>query len=184
VWWNGQRNRGHRVAWVLTVGEVPSGRRVIQTCGIRAVVGPTISSCIGPEMRTTRSAEPPPCAEQLRPGGRQRPTRTALTGPVATRVLQQVTYVRDSDTLLTPGGGNWKLNLCEDEVEQLHLDGQGVGARPELARDPKTVAELLKPMQAVSPGSARWIPMLSSDGSVDQGELGPALAHGFLIVRW
>jgi hypothetical protein len=108
-----------------------------------------------------------------------------FTGRKSGRVYKQpVSYVRDGETLLTPGGGNWKLNLREDKVNRLHLNGTWVAALPELVRDPKTVTELLARMHAASPGSARWIPVLNSDGSVDQGRLGPALAHGFLIVRW
>jgi hypothetical protein len=97
---------------------------------------------------------------------------------------QPVSYVRDGDTLLTPGGGNWKLNLREHQINRLHLNGKWIGALPELVRDPVTVTELLGRMQAASPGSARWIPVLNADGSVDPGKLGAALAHGFLIVRW
>jgi hypothetical protein len=108
-----------------------------------------------------------------------------LTGRKSGRVYRQpVSYVRDGYTLLTPGGGNWKLNLREDKANRLHLKGNWVAARPELVRDPKTVTELLGRMQGASPGSARWIPVLNPDGSVDQGKLGPALAHGLVIVRW
>ena len=108
-----------------------------------------------------------------------------LVGRKSGRVYKQpVSYVRDGDTLLTPGGGNWKLNLREDKVNRLHLNGTWVAALPELVRDPKTVTELLGRMHSANPGSARWIPVLNSDGSVDQGKLSPALAHGFLIVRW
>ena len=108
-----------------------------------------------------------------------------LIGRKSGRVYKQpVSYVRDGDTLLTPGGGNWKLNLREDKANRLHLNGKWVPALPELVRDPKTVTELLERMHAASPGSARWIPVLRADGSVDQAKLGPALAHGFLIVRW
>jgi hypothetical protein len=108
-----------------------------------------------------------------------------LTGRKSGRVYKQpISYVRDGDALLTPGGGNWKLNLREDKANRLHLNGRWVSARPELVRDAETVTRLLGRMYAANPGSARWIPVLNSDGSVDQGKLVPALAHGFLIVRW
>jgi hypothetical protein len=104
-----------------------------------------------------------------------------LTGRKSGSIYKQpVSYVRDGDTLLTPGGGNWKLNLREDQANRLHLNGKWVAALPELVRDPKTVTELLARMHAANPGTARWIPVLNSDGSVDQGKVGPALAHGFL----
>jgi hypothetical protein len=108
-----------------------------------------------------------------------------IIGRKTSRIYTQpVSYVRDGDTLLTPGGGNWKLNLREEKVNRLHLNGKWIGALPELVRDPETVTELLGRMQAASPGSARWIPVLNADGSVDPRKLGAALAHGFLIVRW
>jgi hypothetical protein len=108
-----------------------------------------------------------------------------IIGRKTSRIYTQpVSYVRDGDTLLTPGGGNWKLNLREDKVNRLHLNGEWIAAVPELVRDPETVTELLGRMQVASPGSARWIPVLDADGTVDPGKLGPALAHGFLIVRW
>jgi hypothetical protein len=108
-----------------------------------------------------------------------------ITGRKSGHVYKQpVSYVRDGDALLTPGGGNWKLNLREEKANRLHLDGKWVAARPELVRDPETVTTLLGRMHAASPGSARWIPVLNQDGSVDQGKLAPALAHGFCIVRW
>ena len=69
-------------------------------------------------------------------------------------------------------------------MNRLHLNGNWVAARPELVRDPGTVKELLGRIHAASPGSARWIPVLNADGTVDQGKLEQALAHGFLIVRW
>jgi hypothetical protein len=97
---------------------------------------------------------------------------------------QPISYVRDGDTLLTPGGGNWKLNLREDQTNRLHFKGKWLEARPELVRDPETVTQLLSRMQAASPRTARFIPVLNQDGSVDQVALKQALAHGFLIVRW
>jgi hypothetical protein len=108
-----------------------------------------------------------------------------LKGRKSGRVYKQpVSYVRDGETLLTPGGGNWKLNLREDQVNRLHLNGKWVTARPELVRDPETVTELLGRMRAASPGTARFIPVLNADGTVDQAALQQALAHGFVIVRW
>jgi hypothetical protein len=108
-----------------------------------------------------------------------------ITGRKSGRIYKQpVSYVRDGDALLTPGGGKWKLNLREDKAIRLHLKGKWASARPELVRDPETVTSLLGRMQAASPGSARWIPVLNRDGSVDQAKLQPALEHGFCIVRW
>jgi hypothetical protein len=108
-----------------------------------------------------------------------------ITGRKSGRIYKQpVSFVRDGDALLTPGGGNWKLNLREDRTNRLHLDGKWLEARPELVKDADTVTGLLSRMHAASPGTARFIPVLNRDGSVDRPTLERALAHGFLIVRW
>ncbi len=45
---------------------------------------------------------------------------------------QPVSYVKDGDLLLTPGGGNLKLNLEPGRPERFRLDGRDVTARPDL----------------------------------------------------
>src|SRR6516162_7642222 len=67
-----------------------------------------------------------------------------ITGRKSGRIYKQpVSYVRDGGTLLTPGGGNWKLNLRPDQVNRLHFKGKWLETRPELVRDPEAVTELL-----------------------------------------
>jgi deazaflavin-dependent oxidoreductase (nitroreductase family) len=95
-----------------------------------------------------------------------------------------VSYVEDGDTLLTPGGGNWKLNLSEDRPVRIHLKGREVEARPELVRDPHEVEELLTKMMAANPRMASFIPFIGSDKQIDQEKLKAAVEHGFCIVRW
>ncbi len=48
---------------------------------------------------------------------------------------QPVSYVRDGAALLTPGGGNWKLNLADGRPERIRLRGKDVLARPEIVSD-------------------------------------------------
>src|SRR5262245_37306105 len=49
---------------------------------------------------------------------------------------QPISYVHDGQTLLTPGGGRWKLNLVEGATHACsfprprHLPPLGTGARP------------------------------------------------------
>jgi deazaflavin-dependent oxidoreductase (nitroreductase family) len=97
---------------------------------------------------------------------------------------QPVSYVDDGDTLLTPGGGNWKLNLAEDQPVRICLKGRDVQARPELVRDPQEVEQLLNKMMAVNPRMTSFIPFIGSDKQIDQEKLKAAVEHGFCIVRW
>jgi hypothetical protein len=51
-----------------------------------------------------------------------------LTGrKTGKRYVQPVSYVRDARTLLTPGGGRWKLNLREGSCVHACLDGRDAG---------------------------------------------------------
>jgi deazaflavin-dependent oxidoreductase (nitroreductase family) len=97
---------------------------------------------------------------------------------------QPVSYVEDGDGLLTPGGGNWKLNLSEDQPVRIRLRGRNVEARPELVRDLQEVERLLKQMMAVNPRMTSFIPFIGSDKQIDQEKLKVAVEHGFCIVRW
>jgi F420H(2)-dependent quinone reductase len=97
---------------------------------------------------------------------------------------QPVSYVCDGDTLLTPGGGKWKLNLRDGEPVHLRVRGRDVVARPELVRAADDVAMLLSRMLAANPRLASFVPFLEGDGSVDRATLQNALDHGFCVVRW
>jgi hypothetical protein len=56
-----------------------------------------------------------------------------LTGRKTGRSYRQpVSYVRYRGALLTPGGGNWKLNLVEGQPVRIRLRGRDVFRR---ARD-------------------------------------------------
>jgi hypothetical protein len=69
--------------------------------------------------------------------------------------LQPVSYVRDGDTLLTPAGGKWKLNLSEGEPIRVWLRGVKTWASPAFVRDPDEVARLLRLMMTRNPVSPR-----------------------------
>jgi deazaflavin-dependent oxidoreductase (nitroreductase family) len=98
---------------------------------------------------------------------------------------QPVSYVRDGAVLLTPGGGNWKLNLTDGKPVRIRLRGQDVQARPELVSDPAEVQRLLAIMTAANPMLGRFIPIpKDEDGRFEQQHLDAALAYGFRIVRW
>ncbi len=109
-----------------------------------------------------------------------------LTGRKTGKTYRQpVSYVRDGATLLTPGGGRWKLNLQEGRPERIRLRGRDVRARPELVSDPAEVERLLGVMMAGNPRIARFVGIpRGPDGRLDPARLGAALRYGFRIVRW
>src|SRR3984885_3635104 len=98
---------------------------------------------------------------------------------------QPVSYVRDGDVLLTPGGGRWTLNLAGGRPARLRLGGRAAPARPELVTDPAELERLLGVIAEKNPRAARFIPIpRRPDGRLDPGALDAALRHGFCIVRW
>jgi deazaflavin-dependent oxidoreductase (nitroreductase family) len=97
---------------------------------------------------------------------------------------QPVSYVRDGDTLLTPGGGRWKLNLREGVPVRVRLRGRTVLLRPEFVRGPDEVERLLRRMAAANPRITSFVPVAGADGAFDRAKVQHAVAHGFAIVRW
>ena len=110
----------------------------------------------------------------------------SFTGRKTGKAYQQpVSYVQQDDTLLTPGGGKWKLNLREDQPVRIRLRARDVLARPEFVRDPDEVERLIGVMTAANPtvGSFVGIPK-GADGRLDRSRLETAMKYGFMIVRW
>jgi F420H(2)-dependent quinone reductase len=109
-----------------------------------------------------------------------------LTGRKTGRKYRQpVSYVRDGDTLLTPGGGRWKFNLVEGQPTRVRLAGRDVSLRPELVSDSTEVDRLLGVMSSKNPMVARFVPIpKTADGHYDSLRLDLAIKHGFRIVRW
>jgi deazaflavin-dependent oxidoreductase (nitroreductase family) len=97
---------------------------------------------------------------------------------------QPVSYVRQDDVLLTPGGGRWKLNLREGEPASVRLRGKLVRLRPELVGEPDEVQRLLAYMFRQSPRLAAFVPFVGKDGTIDRPALENAVRYGFRIVRW
>lgn len=109
-----------------------------------------------------------------------------LTGRRSGRSYRQpVSYVKDGESLLTPGGGNWKLNLEPGRSERIRLNGRDVSARPDLIDNVDEIDSALMTMTAVNPRTASFIPIArQDDGHFDRDGLINAVAHGFRIVRW
>ena len=109
-----------------------------------------------------------------------------LTGRRSGRHYRQpVSYVRHRGALLTPGGGNWKLNLVDGQPVHIRLRGHDITARPELVSDLDQVESLLGVLVAQNPRAASFIRIpRDTAGHFDHNALGDAVRHGFRIVRW
>ena len=109
-----------------------------------------------------------------------------IVGRKTGRVYRQpLSYVRDGDVLLTPGGGKWKLNLRDGRPVTLRVRGRDLTARPELVSDPAEIERLLTLMAERNPAMVRFtsIPR-DADGRLDPDRLATAIRFGFVIVRW
>jgi F420H(2)-dependent quinone reductase len=111
-----------------------------------------------------------------------------LTGRRTGRHYRQpVSYVRHQDTLLTPGGGNWKLNLIEGQPVRIRirLRGRDITARPELVSDLDQIQKLLGVLVAKNPRSTSFIRIPQNpSGQFDPTALENAVRYGFRVVRW
>src|ERR1700760_307359 len=108
----------------------------------------------------------------------------AYTGVKSGRAyLQPVSYARDGDTLLTPGGGRWTLNLKGGRPVTLRLRGRRVPAHADLVSDPAEVERLLGVIAEGNPRATRFIPLpRRPDGTLEPEPLAAAITHGFRIV--
>jgi deazaflavin-dependent oxidoreductase (nitroreductase family) len=98
---------------------------------------------------------------------------------------QPVSYVRHGSALLTPGGGNWKLNLAAGQPVHIRLQGHDITARPELVSDLDQTESLLGLLVAHNPRAASFIRIpRDAAGHFDHDALDNAVRHGFRIVRW
>ena len=110
----------------------------------------------------------------------------AYTGRKSGKAYRQpVSYVQRSDTLLTPGGGNWKWNLQDGQPVRVWLRGREVLARPELVKDLDEIERLLAVMTAANPAVSAFVGVPKGlDGRLDRERLETAVRYGFRIVRW
>jgi len=110
----------------------------------------------------------------------------SFTGRKTGKAYQQpLSYVQQGDTLLTPGGGKWKLNLREDQPVRIRLRGRDVLARPELVKDPDEIERLIGVMTAANPTVSAFVAIPKGpDGRLDRSRLETAINYGFRIVRW
>src|SRR6266540_2806774 len=98
---------------------------------------------------------------------------------------QPLSYVQQDNTLLTPGGGKWKLNLRDGQPVRIRLRGHDIIAQPELIHDPDEIERLLKVMATANPSVNAFVGIPKGlDGRLDRNHLQTAIKYGFRIVRW
>ena len=98
---------------------------------------------------------------------------------------QPVSYVRDGETLLTPGGGRWTRNLRPERPVRIRLRGRDVMASPEIVDDLDQIDRLLGLMSEHNPAIKRFVPIpRADDGHYDHDRLRAAITYGFRVVRW
>lgn len=101
------------------------------------------------------------------------------------RYRQPLSYVRQGDVLLTPGGGRWKLNLRSGRSERIRLRGRDVQARPEIIGDIDEVEVLLRVMAQANPRVKSFVGIPQGpDGGFDRERLATAIKYGFRVIRW
>jgi F420H(2)-dependent quinone reductase len=108
---------------------------------------------------------------------------TGRTSGKAYRV--PVSYARDGQSLITPGGGRWTLNLGGGRPVRIRLRGREMAAIPELVGDAAEVERLIGVIARENPRASSFITLpRRPDGRLEPDALDAALRHGFRIVRW
>lgn len=98
---------------------------------------------------------------------------------------QPVSYVQQGNTLLSPGGGRWKLNLRDREPVRIRLRGRDVLAWPELVGDVDEIERELTAMSAANPTVSAFVGIpRGADGRLDRARLQSAVRYGFRVIRW
>jgi hypothetical protein len=98
---------------------------------------------------------------------------------------QPLSYARDGDTLLTPGGGKWTLSLAGGKPVRLTVRGKSVTVQPELVGDPAEMDRLFGVIARENPQAAKFVPIpRDADGHFAAEPLARAIGNGFRIVRW
>jgi deazaflavin-dependent oxidoreductase (nitroreductase family) len=96
-----------------------------------------------------------------------------------------VSYARDGEVLVSPGGGRWTLNFRDGRPVRLRLRGRDLTVRPELVTDAAEVERLIDVIARENPRAANFIPLpRRPDGRLEPAPLAAAIEHGFGIVRW
>jgi len=97
--------------------------------------------------------------------------------------MRPVSYVRDGNELLIPGGGKWWKNLGSGRVD-VRLQGSWLQVTPEVVTEPKDISEALGRMMARSRAVSIFTGIgRDLDGRPEPEHLERELRRGFLVVR-
>lgn len=109
-----------------------------------------------------------------------------VTGRRTGKVYRQpISYVRNGDTLLTPGGGRWKLNLEPGRPVSLRIRGKDQPAVPTVIDDIDEIERLLTIIVNGNPAAGKFMPISVDDnGHVNAEQLQRAVSYGFRIISW
>jgi hypothetical protein len=109
-----------------------------------------------------------------------------VTGRRTGKVYRQpISYVRNGDTLLTPGGGRWKRNLDPDRPVSLRIRGKDQPAVATIIDDIDEVERLLTIIVKDNPAAGKFMPIsMDSAGHVNVEQLRRAVGYGFRVVSW
>jgi hypothetical protein len=109
-----------------------------------------------------------------------------VTGRRTGKVYRQpISYVRNGETLLTPGGGRWKLNLEPGRPVSLRIRGKDQPATPTIISDLDEVERLLTVIVAGNPAAGKFMPIsIDDNGHVNVEQLKRAVSYGFCIISW
>ena len=109
-----------------------------------------------------------------------------VTGRRTGKVYRQpISYVRDGESLLTPGGGRWKLNLEPGRPVSLRIRGKDWPALPTIIDETDEIERLLTVIVGGNPAAGKFMPISFDDsGQANAGDLQRAVRYGFRIISW
>jgi hypothetical protein len=95
-----------------------------------------------------------------------------------------VSYVREEDSLLVPGGGRWWKNIETTRQARVRLRGSWKVVTSEVITEPTALSELVRRMLAANPAISLFTGIKAGpDGWPDAAALDRERHRGFVVVR-
>jgi deazaflavin-dependent oxidoreductase (nitroreductase family) len=95
-----------------------------------------------------------------------------------------VSYVREEDSLLVPGGGKWWKNIETTPQLRVRLRGAWKVVTPDVVREQQALTELMRRMLAANPAIALFTGIKAGrDGWPDAAALERERRRGFVVVK-